>query len=105
MTPGIILPVTEARAQLADLVNRVAYAGEQVTLTRHGRPVAALVSIQEAERIYAEPDPSPAELVSSPVVTMQPPKPLDGPDADYGVAAQTPVPPSLGGGRSGPSCY
>jgi prevent-host-death family protein len=38
------IPVTQARDELADLVNRVAYGDERVVLTRHGRPVAALVS-------------------------------------------------------------
>ncbi len=38
------IPVTQARDELADLVNRVAYGDERIVLTRHGRPVAALVS-------------------------------------------------------------
>lgn len=38
------IAVTHARDVLADLVNRVAYGNERVILTRHGRPVAALVS-------------------------------------------------------------
>lgn len=43
------IPVTQARADLAELVNRVAYSGERVVLTRHGRPVAALVSAEDLE--------------------------------------------------------
>jgi prevent-host-death family protein len=38
----LILTVTAARATLPQLVDRVA-AGEEVTLTRHGRPVAVVV--------------------------------------------------------------
>ncbi len=34
------IPVTQARAELAELVNRVAYAGERIELTRHGKLVA-----------------------------------------------------------------
>lgn len=41
------ISVTRARAELADLVNRVAYSGEHVVLTRHGKPVAVLVSAGE----------------------------------------------------------
>ena len=37
--------MTEARDQLGDLVNRAAYGDERIVLTRHGRPVAALVPI------------------------------------------------------------
>ena len=36
------LPVSEARAALPELLTRVE-AGEEVTITRHGRPVAVLV--------------------------------------------------------------
>jgi prevent-host-death family protein len=43
------VPVTEARAQFADLVNRVAYTGDPVRLTRRGRVMAALVSPEDLE--------------------------------------------------------
>lgn len=45
------IPVTQARAELAELVNRVAYAGERIELTRHGKVVAALVSAADLERL------------------------------------------------------
>ena len=38
------IPVTQARAELADLINRVVYGGERVVVTRHGKPLVALVS-------------------------------------------------------------
>lgn len=47
------IPVTQARAELAELVNRVAYSGERVVLTRHGRPLAALVSAADLELLQA----------------------------------------------------
>ena len=37
------MSMTEARAQLADLANKVAYGGERVVLTRHGKPFVALI--------------------------------------------------------------
>jgi antitoxin (DNA-binding transcriptional repressor) of toxin-antitoxin stability system len=37
-----MMTVSEARAALPDLLSRVE-AGEEVTITRHGRPVAVLV--------------------------------------------------------------
>lgn len=40
---AIEIPVTEARATFSDLVNRVGYGGERIVLTRHGRPLVALV--------------------------------------------------------------
>ncbi|MBD3241738.1 MAG: type II toxin-antitoxin system prevent-host-death family antitoxin [Chitinivibrionales bacterium] len=41
------LAVKEARRDFADLLNRVAYGGERVLIDRHGKPVAALVSVED----------------------------------------------------------
>ena len=41
--------ITEAREDLANLVNRVAYGGEQVVLRRRGRDMAVLISPRDAE--------------------------------------------------------
>ncbi|GAP48353.1 type II toxin-antitoxin system Phd/YefM family antitoxin [Streptomyces azureus] len=45
------IPVTQARAELADLINRVVYGGERVVVTRHGKPLVALVSADDLRRI------------------------------------------------------
>ncbi|MBY8864866.1 type II toxin-antitoxin system Phd/YefM family antitoxin [Streptomyces sennicomposti] len=45
------IPVTRARAELADLINRVVYAGERVVVTRHGKPLVALVSAADLRRL------------------------------------------------------
>ncbi|MFE0375649.1 type II toxin-antitoxin system Phd/YefM family antitoxin [Streptomyces inhibens] len=45
------IPVTQARAELAELINRVVYGGERVVVTRHGKPLIALVSAAELERL------------------------------------------------------
>ncbi|HVA33626.1 MAG TPA: type II toxin-antitoxin system prevent-host-death family antitoxin [Candidatus Baltobacteraceae bacterium] len=39
------VPATELREHGSDIVNRVAFGGEEVVLTRRGKPVAALVSL------------------------------------------------------------
>jgi prevent-host-death family protein len=52
------VPVTKARADLADLVNRVAYGGERIALTRHGRTVAAIVSADDLQRLEDGPAPT-----------------------------------------------
>lgn len=41
------LAVHEARAGFADMVNRAAYRGERIALTRRGKVVAALVSAED----------------------------------------------------------
>ncbi|MFJ4005210.1 type II toxin-antitoxin system Phd/YefM family antitoxin [Streptomyces sp. NPDC090023] len=47
------IPVTQARAELADLINRVVYGGERVVVTRHGKPLVALVSADDLARLEA----------------------------------------------------
>ena len=37
------IPVTQARDELSDLINRVAYGHERIILTRHSKPVACIV--------------------------------------------------------------
>ena len=39
--------VTQLRSVLSEVVNRVQYRGERVVLERQGKPVAALVSIED----------------------------------------------------------
>jgi prevent-host-death family protein len=45
------IPVTQARAEFADLVNRVVYGGERIVVTRHGKPIAALVPAADLDRL------------------------------------------------------
>ncbi|MFI8849538.1 type II toxin-antitoxin system Phd/YefM family antitoxin [Streptomyces sp. 891-h] len=47
------IPVTQARAELADLINRVVYGEERVVVTRHGKPLVGLVSAADLERLEA----------------------------------------------------
>lgn len=39
----------EAREEFSDLLNRASYARERVVITRNGRPVAALISMEDLE--------------------------------------------------------
>lgn len=52
------IPVSEARAQLSELVGRVRFGGEQFVLTRHGKGVAALVPL-EALASHGSPEETP----------------------------------------------
>jgi prevent-host-death family protein len=53
MLNAVDMTVTQARAEFADLVNRVAYTGERVALTRRGKIMAALVSAEDLELLEA----------------------------------------------------
>ncbi len=71
---GEQIPVTQARAELAELVNRVAYAGERIELTRHGKLVAALVSAADYQRLQ---NPGPVRTVGfTPAADPAPPTAL-----------------------------
>lgn len=45
----------KAKAQLSELMSQVAYGGEHVIIERRGKPLAALVSIAELERLERVP--------------------------------------------------
>ena len=41
------LDLTQARARFTESVNRVTYRGERILIQKHGRPVAALVPVED----------------------------------------------------------
>ena len=43
------IPISNIREDFADTVRRVEYQSERIMLTRHGKPVAALVSVADLE--------------------------------------------------------
>ena len=45
--------ISEARGEFSETINRVAYRGERVVLTRHGRRVAAVVPVEDLELLEA----------------------------------------------------
>lgn len=56
---GVQVSVSQARDDLAELVNRAAYKEERVIITRRGRPIAAIVPIEDVaylERLEDEYD-------------------------------------------------
>jgi prevent-host-death family protein len=59
------IPVTQARAELADLINRVVYGGERVVVTRHGKPLVALVSAADLERLEELQEPAEEQVISA----------------------------------------
>jgi prevent-host-death family protein len=46
-----VVPFSDARSCLTDIVNEVAYAGKRVILTRKGRKLAAIVSLEDLEAL------------------------------------------------------
>ncbi|WP_433343541.1 type II toxin-antitoxin system Phd/YefM family antitoxin [Streptomyces sp. CA-253872] len=88
------IPVTRARAELADLINRVVYGDERVVVTRHGKPLAALVSAADLDRLAAL-DAEEAAAAAAPAPSLGSvtalPEPTSRPDPfrpRFGIAAE-----------------
>ncbi|MEJ7811055.1 MAG: type II toxin-antitoxin system Phd/YefM family antitoxin [Gemmatimonadaceae bacterium] len=56
------LPASKARARFADILNEVSVRGDRVVLDRHGKPVAAVISIGDLELLQALEDRYDVEL-------------------------------------------
>ncbi|MFJ3767612.1 type II toxin-antitoxin system Phd/YefM family antitoxin [Streptomyces sp. NPDC090082] len=80
------IPVTQARAELADLINRVVYGGERVVVTRHGKPLVALVSAADLEELEAAEKPAGEQVVRS-LSTFRPVDSAPGEQHRFGIAA------------------
>lgn len=84
------IPVTQARAELADLINRVVYGDERVVVTRHGKPLVALVSaadLARLESLKAEEVTAAGERVISSVSRIGAMPSAPGERADFGIVA------------------
>ena len=80
--------VTQARADLSNLVNEVAYSHERVVLTRHGKPLAVIVSAEDAKVLdgaTADPSYDPLQIVD-----------IAGSHQHLGTAAGYEGPPAIG---------
>ncbi|TVL91474.1 type II toxin-antitoxin system Phd/YefM family antitoxin [Streptomyces sp. SAJ15] len=81
------IPVTQARSELAELINRVVYGGERVVVTRHGKPLVALVSAAELERLESAQQEAPEQVIETvSVVSEVPPTPAE--PLQFGLVAE-----------------
>ncbi len=55
MTSEIYVSIGQVKRDISELVNRVAYGGEQIILTSRGKPKAALISIEDYKRLRQKP--------------------------------------------------
>jgi prevent-host-death family protein len=49
----LLVPVSKARTDMKDLVNRVAYGKERIYLTSHDKKMVAIVPIEDVETLEA----------------------------------------------------
>lgn len=65
------LGITEARDNLADLVNKAAYTGSVTYINRRGRRLAAIVSAEDAERLERAEDAYLARLANEALAEIE----------------------------------
>ena len=65
--------VSEARSALSDLVNRIYFNSDRITLTRYGKPAAVLVPVDDAELLEALEDKADLDAVRK---VLKNPKPV-----------------------------
>lgn len=53
---NVSMSAAEVRENLAEVINRVAYGGERIMLTRHGKVLAAMVPVEDLEALEAHED-------------------------------------------------
>ncbi|MFE0413719.1 type II toxin-antitoxin system Phd/YefM family antitoxin [Streptomyces tendae] len=82
------IPVTQARAELADLINRVVYGGERVVVTRHGKPLVALVSAADLERLEEIQESPEGQVVTSVAAVRDPAAATAREPHRFGIAAE-----------------
>ncbi len=79
------LAATTARARFADLINQVAYQHDRVVLHRHGRNVAALISVEDLKLLQVLEDRFDVEAVRESLAEPGPNVPWEEVKAELGV--------------------
>ncbi|MFO1208598.1 MAG: type II toxin-antitoxin system Phd/YefM family antitoxin [Amaricoccus sp.] len=68
---GKALTVSEARDRLADVIGQVQFGGERVTISKRGKPVAVVVSVEDAAWLEAMEDKVDVGLAREALVEME----------------------------------
>jgi prevent-host-death family protein len=76
------IPITEAKAQLTDLVRR-AEAGEAIVLTRHGRPAVSLKPVPSPPRRWTAAELAERNRILLEISERASKKATPGPDAAH----------------------
>ena len=51
MAQSTEIPASEVRAQISEVISRVAYGGERVIISRNGKPQVAVIPIADLDRL------------------------------------------------------
>lgn len=80
------LPISKARDHLGEIVSRVEHAQERTVLTRHGKAVAAVVSIDDLRELEALEDQADLAAAREALASMEQRVPHRDVVAEYGIA-------------------
>ncbi len=71
------ISTVEARQRFSEVVNRAAFGKERVVLTRHGKPLAAVVPVEDLQLIRAAEDAEDLAAARAALAEGGTPVPLD----------------------------
>ncbi|MFZ0122330.1 MAG: type II toxin-antitoxin system Phd/YefM family antitoxin [Pseudonocardiaceae bacterium] len=80
------LPISEARDHLGEIVSKAEHAQERTVLTRHGRAVAAVISIEDLRELEAAEDEADLAAAQEALATPEQRVPHREVLAEYGIA-------------------
>lgn len=80
------LPISEARDHLGEIVSRAEHAQERTVLTRHGKAVAAVISIDDLRELEAAEDEADLAAAREALASMEQRVPHRDVLAEYGIA-------------------
>jgi prevent-host-death family protein len=80
------VPISEARDHLGDLVAKAEHAHERIVLTRHGRAVAAVISIEDLRELEAAEDEADLAAARAALALGEPRIPHQDVMAEFGLA-------------------
>jgi prevent-host-death family protein len=69
--------LTNARSRFGELVNRARFGRERIVLTEHGKPVAAIISVEELAELQAAVDAADLAAARAVMATGHPSLPND----------------------------
>jgi prevent-host-death family protein len=80
------LPISEARDRLGEIVSKDEHARERTVLTRHGKAVAAVVSIDDLRELEAAEDEADLAVAREALASIEQRVPHRDVLAEYGIA-------------------
>lgn len=80
------LPISQARDRLGDIASKAEHAQERTVLTRHGKPIAAVISIDDLRDLECAEDEADLAAAREALADDEPRVPHRDVLADYGLA-------------------